>query len=378
MNFTYSKARLDDALNIYQLYSHAYSGTYPDPTFTSVNKLEQGLISEAKFVFVAKNESNVVVASILFLFDSENKLAKAGAAVVHPNYRGNHLTQSLLSHGINFIQENTSGMDILYITTRTIHKAAQVLTQRLGFRQLGIFPNVHKTQDYETHALAALYFNDSLKQRYVDFEQHPKVLPLYDIVRENIEVPTMGKAEIWRKKDFYGEVPVLEIIEAKSFIKLRSSKLQDKNEIDLAFFPFHTPNLLITSPNQTIEVFLYVNEVDKHCVITGCKINREVSFTDLFLKVSAMLRNRGIRYIEVILRANRLNIIDKITRAKFIPCGYVPAFQLEGDKRYDYIVFSRSYEILDFNNLELTGENKKYLKNYIGLWEETFLGDFFK
>ncbi len=154
--------------------------------------------------------------------------------------------------------------------------------------------------------------------------------------------------------------------------------LFEKKEIDLAFFPFHTPNLLITGPRQNIEVFAYVNEVDKHCVITGCKIDREVSFTDLFLAVNSILRDRGIRYIEIILRANRLNIIDKILKAKFLPCGYVPAFQLEGGKRYDYVVFSRSFEVLDFNNLELTGSSAQYLKNYITSWEKTFLGNHFK
>ena len=73
-----------------------------------------------------------------------------------------------------------------------------------------------------------------------------------------------------------------------------------------------------------------------------------------------------------------MNILNKVLKAKFIPCGYLPAFQLEGEKRYDYVVFSRSFEILDFNNLELTGENQKYLRNYIGLWEQKFLGGYFK
>ena len=189
----------------------------------------------------------------------------------------------------------------------------------------------------------------------------------------------MDEALIWKKKDFYGPVPDLEIIEAKNFIKLRAERLNEKKEIELAFFPFHTPNLILTSADQTIEVFAFVNEVDKHCVITGCKIGREVSFTELFLKVGNILRNRGIRYIEIILRANRLNIIDKIIKAKYLPCAYVPAFQRQDDgRRYDYVVFSRSFEILDFNNLHLTGASEKYLKNYIKFWEETFLGNFFK
>lgn len=377
MKFEYRKAILSDAPAIMQLHLSAYGGTYPDPTFSSLERVNQALKTNSKFIYVALI-SNTVVGCLLFNYERTNLLAKAGGAVVSPEYRGHNITQKLLATGIKDIQENENGMDVLYITTRTVHKAAQVLTQNMGFKQLGIFPNVHKTKDYETHALAAMYFNESTCKRFTEFEQHPEVLPLFNIVRENIELPEMTEAQMWKHKPYAGDVPVLEIIDAKEYVKARMEMLSTSSEIDLAFFPFHAPNILITSPKQSIEVFAYVNEIDKHCVITGCKIDREVSFTDLFLEVSNILRDKGIRYIEVIIRANRLNIIDKILKSKFIPCGYVPAFQLEEEKRYDYVVFSRSFEILDFAQIELTGENAKYLKNYIKLWEKVFLGNFFK
>ena len=284
MEFQLRKAHLEDMAKIFQLYSHAYDGTYPDPTFSNAVLLEMAIKSDSKYIFLALNDKQQIVASILFMYDEESKLAKAGAAVVDPTCRGQQLTQKLIKLGIEYLQQETIGVDVLYITTRTIHKAAQILTQNIGFKQLGIFPNVHKTEEYETHALAALHFNDAIKNRFTSFEQHPKVLPLFNIVRENIDLPEMNKAEIWQKKDYFGEVPELEVIEAKQFIKLRAIRLQEKNEIDLAFFPFHTPNILITSPEQNIEVYAYVNEMDNHCVITGCKIDREVSFKDLFLK----------------------------------------------------------------------------------------------
>jgi RimJ/RimL family protein N-acetyltransferase len=379
MKFQLRKAEIYDMAAIFQLYASEYGDTYPNPIFMRTSLLEEAIKSEDRLIFVAQEiESKKIRGCLLFMYDQENFLAKAGAAVVHSRARGEGLTKKLILYGIDYIQENTSGLEVLYITTRTVHKAAQILTEKIGFKQLGIFPNVHKTQDYETHGLAALMFGEALAKRHIQYEQHPTVLPLFNIVRENIDLPQMKEAKIWNQKNYTGKVGILEVIEAKEFIKLRSKMLFEKKEIDLAFFPFHTPNLLITGPRQNIEVFAYVNEVDKHCVITGCKIDREVSFTDLFLAVNSILRDRGIRYIEIILRANRLNIIDKILKAKFLPCGYVPAFQLEGGKRYDYVVFSRSFEILDFNNLELTGSSAQYLKNYITSWEKTFLGNHFK
>lgn len=379
MNYTLKLAETTDMAGILQLYAESYSGTYPDQTFRDVNSLKDAIeLHDTKYIFVAHGEAGTVIACLLFFYDIENQLSKAGAAVVAPGRRGDNLTQKLLDYGLEYLNcLDQNGIDVLYVTTRTVHKAAQVLTQKMGFKQLGIFPNVHKTEDYETHALAAIYYQDSLLQRYGEFKQHPSILPLFNIARENIAMPEMESTNVWKKKEYSGEVPTLEIIEAPAFIQKRMEILVKENKVDLAFFPFHRPTVLITSPGQEIEVFAYVNEADKHCVITGCKIDREVSFQDLFLRVGNLLRDRGVRYIEVIIRANRLNIIDKILKAKFIPCGYVPAFQKEGDLRYDYVVFSRSFEILDFNSLELVGASQKYLENYILLWKKSFLGDFF-
>ncbi len=378
MEFPIVLATLNDIVGILDLYQLAYTGLYPDRSFHGPQELRQSLLDDSKRIYLVKDQGKVI-ACLLFLYNEEYMLGKAGGAVVHPDYRGHNITQKMIEFGIKDIQNSTRGLEVLYITTRTVHKAAQVLTANMGFKQLGIFPNVHKTRDYETHALAAMYFGDALSKRYESFEQHPDIYNLFEIVRENISLPAMKKADLWTEKNYYGEVPALEVVDsAPSFTQNRYKKLKASNEIDLAFFPFHKPNLWITSPAENIELFAYVNEYDKHCVILGCKIDREVSFTDLFLKVSNLLRDRGIRYIEVIIRANRMNILNKVLGAKFIPCGYLPAFQSEGEKRYDYAVFSRSFEVLDFNNLQLTGANERYLRNYISLWESKFLGNYFK
>lgn len=380
MNYSLHSAALEDLAQIFQLYARVYGGTYPDKTFSNVERLEKVLRGDTeKQIFMAKRDDGSVCATVLFQWDEDNGLAKAGAAVVDSTDRGNDLTEKLLEFGILKIQQQSkNSLEVLYATTRTVHKAAQVLTQKVGFKQLGIFPNVHKTIEYETHALSAKYFGDTLSKRYSEFSQHPMVSDLFNIVAEVLNLPSMDKTNDWDKKVFKGIVPTLEVIEASEFVYQRMEDLKNDDKLDLAFFPFHRPTMLITSPNRAIEVFAHVNETDKYCVITGCKIDRDVSFEDLFLAIGNILRDRGVRYIEVIIKANRLNIIDKICAAKFIPCGYFPAFQLEGNKRYDYVVFSRSFEILDFNNIEVSGKSTLYFKNYISLWKQRFLGEFFK
>ena len=373
--FTCRSATSKDIADIISLYNTAYKGTYPDPMFSNYGLLETEIEAKNKKIYVSiNNETNDVIACIEFNYDPDNLIAKAGSAVVSVSAQGNNLTKILINFGIDDIVSNTDGLDLLYITTRTVHKVAQHLTNKIGFKTLGIFPNAHKTTHYETHALAGLYFDGALSKRYSDFEQHPRIKPVFDVIKTECNLNEQNENKSWNEKVIDGEVPTLEIINAIEFVKARYKKRKDNNDIELGFFPFHGPTAMITSPDESIEVFVSINQIDKHCVITGVKIDRKVSFTKLFLKVSNMLRDLGVRYIEMIVRANRLNIIDKVIKAKFIPCGYVPAFQLEGGKRYDYAVFSRSFEVLDFNNIEIAGVGEKLLQEYVKTWSEISLG----
>lgn len=374
MHFHLRPAKVDDAANIIQLYYNVYGGAYPDPTFTNFDTFINTLASTNKRVFVATFD-NQIVSCLLFYYDSSNKLGKAAGGVVDPKFRGHNLTQKMIQYGIDTLEASESGLEVVYVTTRTVHRAAQVLTEKMGFKKFGIFPNVHRTRTYETHALAALYRGAALEKRYTNFKHHPLIYKFFQFAAQEAGLPPMEVDHHLVEKKYDGEVGNLEVIEAKEYIKYRFNQ-QTKNDcIDFAFFPFAVPNVLITNPDQTIEIYAYINEVDKHCVIIGCKVDRLVSFTKLLRKVAWMLRDRGVRYVEMIARANRTNIIDKIIKAKFIPSGYLPALQCSLGIRYDYVIFSRSFEIFDFEHIELTGVNSHYLREYIRLWEEIYLGN---
>jgi N-acetylglutamate synthase-like GNAT family acetyltransferase len=376
----FSSAETKDTAEIIGLYNSSYEGFYPDPIFTNYHLLKNEILRKNKKLYVVRNETDVV-GCISVLYDPENRIARAGSIVVAPECQGQNLSRKLIEFGIKDIKENTKGLSLLYLTSRTIHRSMQFIANKMGFKQLGIFPNAHKVHNYETHILSALYFEEEQKVRFVDFEQHPMIKPLFDIVQNECSLPQMAESSGFVTKEFNSEMPTLEFIHASSFVKANYEEAKSNSEIDLGFFPFHQPTAMITSPNGSIQVYVSINQIDKHCVITGVKIDKEVSFTDLFLKVSNMLRDQGVRYIEMIARANRLNIIDKIIKAKFIPCGYVPGFQLDGAYRYDYAVFSRSFEILELNDIELTGVSQLYLKEYIKSWSKislrNFLGDDF-
>lgn len=372
-SFKIERANSFDLASIIELYANAYEGTYPDPTFSDVFLLNKSISDD--YIFVGKYEGKLI-ACLKMQYDEKNLLAKGGAAVVNPSYRGNNYTQKLLSFSIQYLKQNTSGLEVTYVITRTVNESAQTLIEKMGFKKLGIFPNVHRTDENETHALAALIDQSAIEKRYTSFNQHPKVHGLFELTRGELNLPPIEQSFDFEKKDYSKESKTLEIIDAPNFVLHRKNILLERNEIDFAFFPFHQPTHLITNDNQTNEVFCYINKIDNYCVITGIKIDREVDLASILMNVSNILRKKGVRYIELLVRANRLNIIEKFLSAKFIPSGYFPAFQLEDNNRYDYVVFSKSFEILDFNNIKPKGINKLFLNEYIRLWEEIYLNKY--
>lgn len=329
--------------------------------------------SESGYWFISKNEKQEIIASVLASYDKENQIAKAFGAVVRNECRGQGVMEELLSYGINYLREHTPGVDIIYSTTRTVNEAAQTLTEKLGFKKIGIFPNAHRTDEYETHCLCAIIYPSALETRNSEYKLHHEMAALYDIVQNEVGltplepiVPEKPTKELVRA----GE---LEVIKSPKFVAYRYNHLKAEKQLEFEFFPFHHPNLVIMSPDQSIELFCHLSNTDGYCVIVGGKMPPNQDFSQLFLQTNRLLRDAGARYIEVIVRADRPKILESILRAKFIPCGFFPAFQKIGDKRFDFLVFSRSFEVFDFQNVKLKGLNQVYLEQYYETWKRMSL-----
>jgi RimJ/RimL family protein N-acetyltransferase len=362
-----------DIFQISHLYFDVYQGTYPDPLMKDFSLIRNFIRSESGFWFITKDETNEIIASVLASYDKENLIAKAFGAVVRNEFRGQGIMEELLTYGIDFLREKTAGVDVIYSTTRTVNEAAQTLTEKLGFKKIGIFPNAHKTNEYETHCLAAIVYPSALESRNDNYKLHHEMVPLYDIVQNEVGltplepiVPEKPTKELVRA----GE---LEVIKSPKFVSYRYNFLKNEKQLEFEFFPFHFPNLMIITPDQSIELFCHLSSTDGYCVIVGGKMPNNQDFSQLFLQANRLLRDAGARYIEVIVRADRPKILESILRSKFIPCGFFPAFQKIGDKRYDFLVFSRSFEIFDFQNVKLKGMNAVYLEQYFEIWKRMSL-----
>lgn len=366
-------ATADDIFHLAEIYFDAYSGSYPDPMMRDPSAIKNYILSQEGFWFIAKTEQGQVVGSVLINYDQENLIAKAYGAVVRHEFRGQKLMEDLLQFGIDYLKEHTNGVDIIYSTTRTVNEAAQTLTENLGFKKLGIFPNTHRTNDFETHCLTAIISPEALSKRHSNYKIHHDIKNLFSIVAGEIPLPMQeSTVPTAPTKELVG-AGELEVIRSKKFVNYRYNQLKNDRRLEFEFFPFHKPNLILLSPDQTIELFCHLSDTDGHCVVIGGKMPSNLDFSDLFIKCNRLLREAGARYIEVLVRADRPKIVESILKAKFIPCAFFPAFQLQGDKRYDFIVLSRSYEIFDFQNVKLKGVNQSYLEEYYKTWKKMAL-----
>lgn len=357
-----------DIFQISQLYFDIYQGTYPDPLMKDFSLIKKFISSKEGFWFIAKKDE-MIIGSVLACYDEENLIAKAFGAVVRNEFRGQGIMEELLAFAIDYLKKNTIGVDVIYSTTRTVNEAAQTLTEKLGFKKIGIFPNAHRTNEYETHCLAAIITPQALEKRHKDFLLHHKIETLYKIVDTEVGlgameaiVPDMPS----KKLELPGD---LEILQSPKFVAHRYASLKAEKKLEFEFFPFHQPNLMIITPDQSVELFCHLSPLDGYCVIIGGKMTGNLNFTELFLRTNKLLRDAGARYIEAIVRADRPKILESIMKAKFIPCGYFPAFQMVNNKRYDFLVLSRSFEVFDFQNVKLKGLNQVYLEEYFKAWK---------
>lgn len=366
-------ASVQDIFQISQLYFDVYQGTYPDPLMKDFSLIRTFIQSDVGYWFVTKNESGDIVASVLAAYDRENRIAKAFGAVVRNEFRGQGIMEELLQYGIDFLREKTAGVDVIYSTTRTVNEAAQTLTEKLGFKKIGIFPNAHRTNDYETHCLAAIIYPSALEKRHTDYKLHHEMISLYEIVQNEVGLVPLEPIIPDKPSKVLFHPGDLEVVKSPKFVDYRYNYLKVEKKLEFEFFPFHQPNLVIISPDQSIELFCHLSSVDGYCVIVGGKMPSNLDFSELFLNSNKLLRDAGARYIEVIVRADRPKILESIIKAKFIPCGFFPAFQKIGDKRHDFLVFSRSFEIFDFQNVKLKGKNQIYLEEYFKAWKRMSL-----
>ena len=372
-------ARTQDMRRIQMLYGEVYGGSYPIPLVNDKEKMRRAVESDSCYWMVAECEGRII-GSLVYSLDTADRIAKAFGAVVSREFRKRDLARTMMKLVLDDITQPGGQIDIVYATTRTANYAPQKLTESLGFVKLGIFPNTHKVSENETHCLTAYYTEGSLKKRETEPKLIQEVVPFYELARKQLDLePPVVTGAKGRYQGNRHMIPLLpmETITAPAFIKNRFRNLKCGGFLEHSYMPFHEPNLLFITPDQSTEVYISYNEEDKYSAIVG-GVTKEQSATVVLESVARKLNDIHMAYTELILDAYAPHLQRAAMDARYIPSAYFPSLKKSGGKRYDCVVFSRTFEVLDFRNVKLVSLYKNYLREYLSLWREYYIESAFR
>lgn len=364
-------ADIDELL---QLYFTCYGKYYPLALGSDPGVMARMVAQPQTLWRVVRDaRSKRIMASGVIDTDPFHRIGKLEGVVVHPEWRHRKLAHRLVEYLVEQSLAGAGMVDSVYATTRTLSKGPQLMCLHNGFKAFGIFPNAHKIQHYETLTLLARHRDGVLLQRrpiqriperlapivkvlaqVAGLSQAPEVLP---------EVGRVGRDKRLVASEF-------ELIFAPNFVLTRF--METFAEPERRFYPFHSPNLLISATDGSSEVFAYISKYDRYCAIIGVKPGF-MAIADRLDAVIDQLTSFGASYLEVLLPLEDSPEITTLLDHSFLPSAVYPAMRRDGDVWLDYIVMSRSMEPLDFRGMAIDSSFKPYVDQYVDLWKKMYL-----
>ncbi|HOX22904.1 MAG TPA: hypothetical protein PLL10_05525, partial [Elusimicrobiales bacterium] len=170
----------------------------------------------------------------------------------------------------------------------------------------------------------------------------------------------------------------MELVNAPVFVQNRIKTLGNSGVFVNSFVPFHEPNLMLISHDQKNEIYVHCAEKDRYSVIVGGRVENP----DLALLLKSAVRTLnsrvGVSYVELMIDAYSPRLQRHALNALFLPSAYFPGLNLIEGQRQDHIVFSRSFDMLDFRNVNIMPAYRKFLRAYLNMWREVYIDAAFK
>lgn len=357
-----------DAGALLALYGAVYGGKYTLPEATQeAAMLEKMACPDTLWtVCVYRKE---IVGSLVFSLDRQDRLAKAYAAAVRPDMQGRAIMHHMAAESLRALCGGEAPVDAVYATTRTVSFAPQKVLEHLGFRSLGVFPNVRKVARHETHGLSAYLAPRALATRRPRPTILHEIRQFYEIVRG---MYGFEEAEVLRDyaAPLEPEEPMRFLVERnETAVRRQWRSYMGRRLLRLSYYPFHEPNVRFHCPEERCEVFMNVNRADGHGAIVGVK-GETRNLVNVFGSLEEPARAIGAEYMELLVSAFDPATQRQALDARFLPCAYFPAMKkaYETDERLDTICFSRSFVNLDFTGLHLVEDARRFLEAFMGCW----------
>ena len=346
MGLSFRRALTSDAWALMALYQKVGSTFTDDPLFLQLDRLESA-IDDGEWVWLLGEREGAITTMIACMIDSGQGLAKVSRIMIDPDRESAHEDlRASLRETLARLAEHTAGIDVVYCTTLTVPSQFQEVTLQEGFKILGIFPNAMTADTSRLNGLTAYYLRDTLAtKRFSGFSVHETLKPFADIACRELGLESLtvagGAGPVAEPS---GASVSLEVVSAPNLVGRRFEKLSKRRKQMADFYPFQKPNLLLTDPNEELQIFARVMPANRFAALVAEDWLVPANPVEIYAKVIQLLRDQGMNYIEIINDAADTSGNHWILEAGFVPCCYIPAFKRQGDTRRDYVVFGRSFE----------------------------------
>jgi hypothetical protein len=364
-----------DLARLLHLYDVVYGGSYTLPEISDPDKMKW-VVHDSNYVWLIAETQGRVVGSVMFVKDDFLRIAKTMAGVVLPELRGSKVLTKMLRLGMDWLMYEQNLCDLVYAVVRTfISLSFHRDLKNLGFVDLGVFPNVRKIRQYETHSLKVAYRDrDILEERRKGPLLIPEALPLYDICRGKLGLEEAEVQEVELPAPPPGEKLEF-LVEDSPEVEQEYYRKRKAGELRYDFFPFHYPQLRLYTKDFRNIAYLHFLRRDGHGSLLGFKTDRE-DLVGFLISLADNVEALGFKYLELVLPAYE-PIIERIAlEANFLPCAYFPAFERtpEGE-RLDYLITSCTFSSPHFKGLKLTEDTKPYLQAYYKIYTQLLWED---
>lgn len=368
------EATLKDKKEMVSLYTLIYGDDYPLEIIKDPELLAHCLTDDDFFWPVITCDGKIF-GSVIFEISATHRLCKVFGAVIKPEWQGHDLMRKAIQAGIEYLADTGSPVDVVFATTRTVSPAPEKLVRRIGFRTLGIFPNVRKVNAFETHGFNVYFRKGVVEKRLLSPKLIPEVAPFFSIAKDICEFPDTACIEPYKLPEPEPMDLDFSIIKSLDVVLSRFEELCGKGQLKFSFFPFHEPNVLLRSSDGQSELFLCHNTNDNYGAIVGLKTARNDT-CGLLKQACTTAATLGLKYIELLVSAMDPVKQRQAIDAHFIPCAYFPAAKpVANGMRMDYLSFSRSFENLDFTSINVSGDGLRFLQAFMKCWYWHLLKD---
>ena len=379
---TMRRARPEDRDALRALYIAQYGDRYALPEVVDDERSLE-VMNGDNWVWLLAESRGRITASLIFGWDPVHRIGKSFAGVVGAEQRGHKTMQRMLREGLDRLLVHSETFELVYAVVRSfVPPSFHRDLYDLGFRDVGVFPNVRKVLQYETHGLKVMVGPTTLEKRRKTPRLIPQMEGIYDITRERfgLEPALLDEQAVASVKsgvDLRVELRPMAEAGRDGVTKARIEMLRrSSRDLRYGFFPLHEPNQILCDPTGKVRVFLSHTPTDGHSSILGFDPG-PYDPVSVLLSVSDYCSERGGVYLELLVSAYDPGLQAAAYLAGFLPCAYFLAASRDhySGRREDIVVTSKTFVPLHFAGLRLTATAKPYLLEffqvYTGrLWEE--------